>query len=622
MALTWKLGFEDALSGPAKKAASGVGALSKEFEALQRSINTANAAQAKFVKNSTSKMSIDRSMGKGSLASGRSLGGPGNQMSAAGRMMQGVSKALGPGAVENIGRAAAAYERFGPALASVARFGAIAATALAAVGVAAAAGIYKVGAYVKDAQSFRTSSQMAFEQLLGSKKAADAALKAATKIAFDTGGDLRQTIGSMNSLIAQGFDVKFADNLIRAMQDLKTLNPVANMEGIVRAISQIKATGRLQGDELMQLAEAGLPVIKVYEQIAKKMGLVDKEGMTAAEQVRKLQEAGKVSSDVAIQGIMDSIKQVTKSEAGKVATAKADKTLDGSIARIKVLRDELVGTMAVDWGPLTAAANALLEVMKSPAGKEFADAVGGGLSDIMKALFSDMKAGDIEAGVRSMTAAVKEFSAQVVGVIEFAKAMRSVYGAGSDAAAGIGTLMSVIPGGSEMLTAFGTVVKTMVLGPILSLVDAIAEVGNGLRAASEALGVNIIDGIVQGIKAGAARVAEAVSGAAKGALSEAKSVLGIASPSKPFRGFGHNIMASQALGVREEAPRLRSAVQSASAGAIDAGQALARSITQNSTTNAQSVSIGTMNVGQGAPNAGSIGGAVADAFRGLFLSHG
>ena len=388
MALTWQLGFEDALSGPAKKAASSVGSLSKEFEALQRSINTANAAQAKFVKSSTSKAQINKT-GMGSFASGRSLAGPGNQMSAAGRMMQGIAKTLGPGAVENIGRAAAAYERFGPALASVARFGAIAATALAAVGMAAAAGIYKVGAYVKDAQSFRTSSQMAFEQLLGSKKAAADALKAATKIAFDTGGDLRETIGSMNSLIAQGFDVRFADNLIRAMQDLKTLNPVANMEGIVRAISQIKATGRLQGDELMQLAEAGLPVIKVYEQIAKKMGLVDKEGMTAAEQVRKLQEAGKVSSDVAIQGIMDSIREVTKSEAGGVATAKANKTLDGSIARIKVLRDELVGTMAVDWGPLTAAANALLEVMKSPAGKEFSAAIGDGLSAIMKSLFSD-----------------------------------------------------------------------------------------------------------------------------------------------------------------------------------------------------------------------------------------
>jgi tape measure domain-containing protein len=621
MALTWKLGFEDALSGPAKKAASGVGALSKEFEALQRSINTANAAQAKFVKTATTKAQINKT-GMGTFADGRALSGAGGKLPASTRMMQGIARTFGPGAVANIGRAAAAYERFGPALASVARFGAMAAASLAAVGMAAAAGIYKVGSYVRDAQSFRQSSQMAFEQLLGSKKAADAAIKAATRIAFDTGADLRETIGSMNSLIAQGFDVKFADNLIRAMRDLKTLNPVANMEGIVRAISQIKSIGRLQGDELMQLAEAGLPVAKVYEEIAKGMGLVDKEGETAAQQVQKLQAAGKISSDMAIKGIMDAVKASTKAEAGKVATAKADKTLEGTIARIKVLRDELAMTMGVDWSPLQSAAAALLEVMKSPAAKEFSKAIGDGLSAIMKALFADMTAGDLEAGLRSMTKAVGEFVETTVGIIEFAKAMREVYSAGAAAADGIDSLGSVIPFASEQLAIFGSLIKTTVLGPVLGLIDAIAEVGNGIKAASEALGGNIIEGIVQGIKAGAARVAEAVSGAAKGAINEAKGVLGIASPSKVFRGMGTNLMQSQALGVREEAPRLRGAVQSASAGAIDAGQALARSITQNSTTNAQSVSIGTMNVGQGAPNAGSIGGAVADAFRGLFLSHG
>lgn len=609
MALTWTLKFQDQVSGPASKIGGAARSLGAEFDALRKAADAAERSVGKSIRTGPAKR-----RGRVNADSQFNFAGLGAGV----RTMQAISRTLGPEAVAGISRAVDAFERFGPALASVARFGATAATALGAVAAVAAAGFVKLTGYVREAQAFRESTSFAFEKLLGSKQEAAKALQVANRIAFDTGQDLRETMTGLNSLLAQGFDVKFADQLMRAMADLRVLNPQANMSGIIRAISQIKSTGRLQGDELMQLAEAGLNIDKVYKQIAASMGIVDKEGESATAQVRKLQEAGKISSDTAIKAIMDSLKAQTGKEFGKLSSEKADKSLEGTLKRIGVLRDELVQTMGVDWSPLVGAAQALMEAMKSPAAKEFAASVGKGIGDILKSLL-DVKPEQIEAGFRAAAAGVTALADGAVGLIEFTKAM-------SGLASGFSSLYSAI---EPVLAAFPTFGPTIdmameaatiaVMGPLLNIITVMSEFGTNIKAAAESLGSGIISGIVAGIEANVDAVISAVKGAAEGAIREAKGVLGIASPSKVFRGFGKNIMASQALGVRSEAPRMVSSVQSASAAAVEAGQMLARSITNTSSQSNQSVNVGAINVGNGAPNAGSIGSAVTDAFRSLFI---
>lgn len=90
--------------------------------------------------------------------------------------------------------------------------------------------------------------------------------------------------------------------------------------------------------------------------------------------------------------------------------------------------------------------------------------------------------------------------------------------------------------------------------------ESITGVGDSLSS----LGSNIIDGLVAGIKAGAAKVGKALKGVVDGAVQEAKEALGIASPSKVFALMGRQSMQGYEVGVEEAAP----AAQKATAAAI------------------------------------------------------
>jgi hypothetical protein len=71
---------------------------------------------------------------------------------------------------------------------------------------------------------------------------------------------------------------------------------------------------------------------------------------------------------------------------------------------------------------------------------------------------------------------------------------------------------------------------------------------------------SLIDGLVNGIKSGATFVIEAIKGLGSGAMTALKSVLGIASPSKVFKGFGINTAQGYAEGVDVGAPEAQRSV--------------------------------------------------------------
>ena len=93
----------------------------------------------------------------------------------------------------------------------------------------------------------------------------------------------------------------------------------------------------------------------------------------------------------------------------------------------------------------------------------------------------------------------------------------------------------VAQGVSDMATAAGDAVQ-----------GAIDAVGGFFKDMWDA-GANLIAGLAQGIASAPGKVVEAVTGAVNGAIDEAKKLLGIASPSKVFRGIGENTM----LGLEE-----------------------------------------------------------------------
>lgn len=87
------------------------------------------------------------------------------------------------------------------------------------------------------------------------------------------------------------------------------------------------------------------------------------------------------------------------------------------------------------------------------------------------------------------------------------------------------------------------------------VVSAISGLGGQLVS----VGSNIINGLVTGIKNAAGAVVSAATGVVQDAISAAKSVLGIASPSKVFKSIGLNLGKGFALGILASADTVRDA---------------------------------------------------------------
>lgn len=95
------------------------------------------------------------------------------------------------------------------------------------------------------------------------------------------------------------------------------------------------------------------------------------------------------------------------------------------------------------------------------------------------------------------------------------------------------------------------------------ITDAVSAVLDFLQAFSlSEVGSNLIAGLAAGITGGAQAVIGAVTGAVGGAIDSAKSLLGIASPSKVFASIGQNTAAGMAVGVDQGASDVQSSLES------------------------------------------------------------
>ncbi|HSW50350.1 MAG TPA: tape measure protein, partial [Bryobacteraceae bacterium] len=90
---------------------------------------------------------------------------------------------------------------------------------------------------------------------------------------------------------ASGFSDEMTKTLFLRMGDLRSLGATEETIGrALLAIRQVQAAGRLQGDELNQLSEAGINANFVYDALSKKLG-------KSRTEIIKLKEAGKLTSE-------------------------------------------------------------------------------------------------------------------------------------------------------------------------------------------------------------------------------------------------------------------------------------------------------------------------------------
>ncbi len=208
------------------------------------------------------------------------------------------------------------------------------------------AGAVGLGAkIVLDAVTFRQNTEVALRTVLGSREAAAEALEAATRFAARTPFTTQQVVDAYKRLAIAGFKPIEIPVILKGVGDLSAMQGFSQeaVNRIITALTQIRAKGRVQGEELMQLAEAGAPLAKIYERIAARLG-------TTTEQARKLISAGRISSDLGIVAVLEAIRDtVSGGRLGGLMDQFAD-TLTGLWSTLKSRPFELFKDIRV--GPL------------------------------------------------------------------------------------------------------------------------------------------------------------------------------------------------------------------------------------------------------------------------------
>lgn len=144
--------------------------------------------------------------------------------------------------------------------------------------------------------ALKENSQLAFETMLGSGEKATKFLKDLQKFAEVTPFELPGLIDASQKMLAFGFTAQSVIPTLTSIGDA-----VAGLGGspeklqrVITAIGQIKAKGKIQAQEMLQLAEAGIPA---WEMLAKAIGKSIPEAM-------KESEKGAIDASTAINALI------------------------------------------------------------------------------------------------------------------------------------------------------------------------------------------------------------------------------------------------------------------------------------------------------------------------------
>src|SRR5690606_14131649 len=192
------------------------------------------------------------------------------------------------------------------------------------------------------------------------------------------GQDIQDTTKNLQKLLSAQFDPKLSTDIIKMGADLRAIGADAEAtNSAVVAITQIKGAGRLMGQELLQLANAGISIELVRGEIGKLLG------GKSIQEVIKLQESGQIDADTAIQGILNAVQKKTGSKKLGDAGAKfADTTIEGMLGRIEALGQDAALTITERIeAPLTkfvsGKAKRFSEWLESPAGTQAIEKLAG-----------------------------------------------------------------------------------------------------------------------------------------------------------------------------------------------------------------------------------------------------
>lgn len=241
-------------NGMGSRLPRGLAGVQRRMEAFWGRLRSGSAKAGEDAGESTSRGMVSRLSGglrRGVGGLGRIIGGGGS--------MLGIVALGGAGVLAGLGAAGVA--------------------ALGAVGVAGAIAGTKVA-------SGNEQAAISFETMLGSATKADKFLRELQKFAAETPFEFPELQSAASSLISAGINADKVIPIMRTLGDV-TSGMGTGSEGVKRAtiaLQQMSAAGRITGEDLNQLRDAGIPV---FDLLAKATG-------KSKEEVVKLAQSGKL----------------------------------------------------------------------------------------------------------------------------------------------------------------------------------------------------------------------------------------------------------------------------------------------------------------------------------------
>ncbi len=355
-----------------------------------------------------------------------------------------------------------------------------------------------------DAVDFREGTIAAIDSITKKKGEGSKAFEIGIELAARFHLDPQQTIASLHGLISKGFTTERAKVVMTAMADLKVLSPKANLEKVSLAIEQIQGKGKLQMEELQgQLAEAGLSVSMVLDQLAAKYG-------KSTDEVRKMISKGKVNAEEGIDAIVAAIQKMGSGKLGDAAEKAARSTVGGLVAgiqmRLGMVPLEMAKTLAssAGVGAVKGALGNLLDALnpsKTPEMKGMVAALSVFASTLFTVLFGGAASKDagktLTSVLTSITAGIKTMTAVVASV-------------GPIVMAFAGGLTEGMVDVARLFTEVGAVLADVFGGEAMTAADIARQLGRGL-AYLIGIAAVLVGGLAALTAGGAAMISSFVS---------------------------------------------------------------------------------------------------------------
>lgn len=437
-----------------------------------------------------------------------------------------------------------------------------------------------------DALAFKESTIASFEVMLGSAEKAKGMFATAAQFAKLTPFASRDVVASFQQLITAGFKETEVPIVFQAVGDLAAARGFDKeiMGRAVLVMGQIKATGKLMGQDLMQLTQAGVSRARIFDNVAKNAGV-------ARTEVEKMMHAGDISADLAIMSVLQTIQDtVSGGELGQ-GMVNQSKTLKGIFSQLGDAFESLfiVQTGNDPFAPGTNALKGFLENLVALTGgpafkkaQDFFAKVFNGMMSVFeplggaggKSLIDAAAEAFLNFGEKAYNSVVK-----VGGILldvltpPLLRAVEAVFSLVNKIASGeLDTSIRIAATGfGMMLDTVTGVVKTLTF--MLEKLGAIASIAGSMMPGGMGLAAQMVSGLVGGLGAGTPAVEAASSELATASVDAFAGPDGIyaESPSKKFRQLGEYSVDGYTSGVADLATKPAMAAEELGGGAGGSG---------------------------------------------------